>query len=310
MRYVTFGGSMKLFSHYIENQAKLNSEIRNWTNHIVGDTLSYSYRDTTYDSYSFPTRLHSHDYYELVIFEEGDIHYICDGNVYYPSFADMMLVPPGKFHVTVPDSEQTRYKRHVFYFYPSAFDSFGHRALMTFLSGKEKGELITFCDAENCREFTGILECLKKLWSGAASELEDALGLSYVIHLFYLFNNKSCQTKNSISSLPEKVLELQKYIDDNYSQISSVSEVAGHFFYSREYVSRLFKKHFDTTISDYITKRRVAESQLLIMQEHSMIDVSYRVGFGSLSTFIRAFRSVTNMTPSEYRKMRRRDFVR
>ena len=99
--------------------------------------------------------------------------------------------------------------------------------------------------------------------------------------------------------------EHRERIDQNFSKISSVSQVAEHFFYSREYVSRLFKKHFDTTISDYISKRRIAESQLLIVKGIPLIDVAYQVGFGSLSTFIRAFRTVTDMTPSEYRKIRK-----
>ena len=40
---------MKLLSHYIEHQKTLYPEIINWKNHIVGDMLSYSYRDTVYD---------------------------------------------------------------------------------------------------------------------------------------------------------------------------------------------------------------------------------------------------------------------
>ena len=110
--------------------------------------------------------------------------------------------------------------------------------------------------------------------------------------------------------MPENVLKIQNYIDHNFSVISSVSQVAEHFFYSREYTSRLFRKHFDTTISDYIMKRRVAESQALILRDMPMIDIAYQVGFGSLSTFIRAFRSVTNMTPSEYRKLRKEIFIK
>lgn len=301
---------MKLFSHYIENQTKVNFEIINWTNHIVGDMLAYSYRDTSYDRRTFPSRLHSHDYYEMVVFEEGDIHYICDGTVYYPKYADIMLVPPGKFHVAAPDSEKTRYKRHVFYFYPAAFDAIGHPALVGFLTELKNGELFSFGSADVRREFSSLLEKMSLLWKGNASPLEDALALSNIINVFYLLNHKSCKPTKSIAILPENVLELQKYIDSEFSQIKNVSDVAEHFFYSREYISRLFKKYFDTTISDYITKRRVAESQILIMQGVPMVDAAYRVGFGSLSTFIRAFRSVTNMTPSEYRKVRRESMVR
>ena len=296
---------MKLLSHYIEHQIKNDIRIINWENHIITETLSYAYRDTVYDNQTFPSNLHYHDYYELVIFEEGDIQYICEGCVYHPQYGDIILIPPGKFHMSVINGECTRYKRHVFYLYPSAFDVIGHGALTSFLNQTTNVDMFAFDLADTKQIFMDLLRCLKERFDLEYSPLEEALGLSYIIHVFYLLNQKNCQPKNEITSLPENILMLQHYIDHNFSRISSVSQVAEHFFYSREYVSRLFKKHFDTTISDYIMKRRIAESQLLIMQGLPLIDVAYQVGFGSLSTFIRTFRTVTDMTPSAYRKMRK-----
>ena len=282
-----------------------NPEISNWENHIVNDMLSYSYRDTLYDRRTYPSDLHYHDYYELVVFEEGDIQYLCEGRVYYPKYGDIILIPPGKFHMSVIDSESTRYRRHVFYLYPSAFDSIGHSVLTAFLNRTEIGDLLAFGALDTKQKFMEAIEHLKESFEIPPSPLENALSLSHIIRVFYLLNQKNCQSKNEISSLPENILMLQHYIDSNFAQISSVSQVAEHFFYSREYVSRLFRKYFDTTISDYIMKRRISESQLLISQGVPILDVAYQVGFGSLSTFIRAFRSVTNMTPSEYRKLRK-----
>ena len=150
-----------------------------------------------------------------------------------------------------------------------------------------------------------LLRRLRKALDAAPSALEEALGLSYILQIFYLLNQKNCRPKDEAASLPDNILLLRRYIDENYAQIESVSQVAEHFYYSREYVSRLFRKYFDTAISDYIMKRRIAESQRLIMEDLPIIEVAYQVGFGSLSTFIRAFRSVANMTPSEYRKLRK-----
>lgn len=296
---------MKLLSHYIEHQIKTDIRIINWENHIITETLSYAYRDTEYDNQTFPSNLHYHDYYELVIFEEGDIQYICEGCVYQPQYGDIILIPPGKFHMSVINGECTRYKRHVLYLYPSAFDVIGHGALTSFLNRTINGDMFGFGSTEAKQAFMDTLVRLKESFCSEPSPLEEALGLSYIIQVFYLLNQKNCQSKKEISSLPENILMLQQYIDHNFAVISSVSQVAEHFFYSREYVSRLFKKHFDTTISDYIMKRRIAESQLLIVQGLPLIDVAYQVGFGSLSTFIRAFRTVTDMTPSAYRKMRK-----
>ena len=293
---------MELLSHYIKHQMKLCPEIVNWENHIIGEGLYYSYRNTVYNRDTYPSNLHYHNYYELVVFEEGDIRYVCDSRVYYPKYADIILIPPGKFHMSAINSDSTRYKRHVFYLYPSAFDAIGGGALTSFLCLTENGDILEIEDREARENFMSLLCDLPKIF-GELSPLGAALGYSYVIQIFYLMNKKICKLKNEYDALPENILSLRNYIDKNYAQISSVSEVADHFFYSREYVSRLFKKYFDTTISDYITKRRIAESQALIMQNIPIIDVAYQVGFGSLSTFIRAFRTVTNMTPSEYRKI-------
>lgn len=294
---------MKLLSHYIENQKNSYHEIVNWSNHIINDMLFYSYRSTDYDRRTHPSQLHYHDYYELVVFEDGDIQYVCDSAVFHPRKGDIILVPPNKFHSSMIKAEQTHYVRHVFYFYPEAFDELGHGALLAFITRFPEGGMFTPDTAELGRELWDQLEALKRLWQNNPSPLEQALGLSYIIRIFYLFNQQSCETEEKTEMLPENLRMLQSYIDENYGQITSVNMVAGHFFYSREYVSRLFKKHFDITISDYIMKRRIAESQLLILKGVSLIDTAYRVGFGSLSTFIRAFRKVTGMTPSEYRKV-------
>lgn len=292
---------MKLLSHYTEQQRKRYPEIINWENHIILDKLSYSYRDTVYDKSTYPSNLHYHDYYELVIPEEGNIRYICEECVYYPRHGDIILIPPRKFHMSAIDCESTRYKRHVFYLYPSAFDSIGHSALTSFLKEKTKAPLFTLHSGKAQKELHNQLQLLRCVSDTPASPLKDALMLSYVIHIFCLLNKRKSQFETELVSLPESILMIQRYIDRNFSQISSVTDVAKHFFYSREYVSRSFAKHFNTTISSYITKRKVAKSQELILKALPIIEVSYQVGFGSVSTFIRAFKSVTGMTPGEYR---------
>ena len=297
---------MQLLSHYIEHQSKNDVRIVNWHNHIVTDSLSYSYRDTVYDNRTYPSALHYHDYYELVVLEEGDIRYICEGHVYHPHYGDCILIPPGKFHMSVIHGERTRYRRHVFYFYPSAFDTVGHGVLTSFVQRIREGDILTFASAESEQKLMEALGCLKKTFTDSMSPLDRALGLSHVLQVFCFMNQTDCRAKSEGLLLPERIRQLQQYIDANFATISSVSEVAQHFFYSREYISRLFRQYFDTTISDYIMKRRIAESQALIMEGVPLIEVAYRVGFGSLSTFIRAFRCVTDMTPSEYRKWKKR----
>ena len=59
--------------------------------------------------------------------------------------------------------------------------------------------------------------------------------------------------------------------------------------------------HSPSSPGDYLLKCRVAHSQSLISQGVSLSDACYQSGFGSMSTFIRAFRTLTGRTPSQYR---------
>ncbi len=295
---------MKLLSHYVQNPAEARHEIMNWENVLINDSLFYSCRSTYYDTNTFPSRLHSHDYYELVIFDGGEINYVCESRVYSPRRGDVIIIPPGKFHMSKLKGESTHYKRHVFYLYPSAFDAVGD-CLSAVLWQADDGLLFSLSTVEKGEELLSLAEKLSSALKKDSDPLARALGFGYIIEIFCLLNRKDIRYRGDTERLPENILALQQYLDAHYTEIDSVSTVAEHFFYSREYVSRLFKKYYDTTILDYIHKLRISKSRTLIAEGMPIIDVCFAVGYSSLSTFIRAFRKVTNMTPSEYRKMAR-----
>ncbi|MBR4033855.1 MAG: helix-turn-helix transcriptional regulator [Clostridia bacterium] len=251
---------------------------------------------------TFPSSLHSHDYYELVIFVEGEINYVCESSVYSPKRGEVIIIPPGKFHMSKLKGERTHYKRHVFYLYPNAFDSISP-SLADILIRTKEGVHFSMESREREEELLTLSEKLASSLKSRGDDLSRALAFGYIIEIFCLLNRKDIRHSGESEHLPENILALQQYLDAHYTEINSVSEVAEHFFYSREYVSRLFKKYYDTTILDYIHKLRISKSRTLIAEGMPIIDVCYAVGFSSLSTFIRAFRTATDMTPSEYRKI-------
>ena len=130
-----------------------------------------------------------------------------------------------------------------------------------------------------------------------------ALVPAYLLRIFYAINAARWGSHEETPLLPQNVLEIRAYIDENFTEIESVGDVAKHFYYSREYVSRLFKQYFNTTVADYLRTRRVAHSCKLIADGATLGDACFLSGFTSLSTFIRCFRAVTGMTPSAYRSL-------
>ena len=295
---------MQLFSHYLNRTAQHSAAPHGWKNHVLGDALLYSYRDTLYHRGDFPSQLHYHDYYELLIVERGEIRYTCESHTYVPRAGDVILIPPGKFHMSEINAHSTRYVRNVFYLYPSAFSAAGLDCLCDFLARPQGQCVLTLPSPDKTQALLALLKRLQEALAAGDAPLERGLALSFVIQIFYLLNTALPHAPDA-APLPQNLLQIKQYIDEHYATVQSVTQIAQQFFYSREYTSRLFKKHFDITISGYILKRRIAKSQHLLAQGASITDTAFAVGFGSHSAFIAAFRAETGLTPSAYRKLKR-----
>ena len=69
------------------------------------------------------------------------------------------------------------------------------------------------------------------------------------------------------------------------------------------YFCRIFKRASGSGFIDYLNFVRICKSEkLLAAGTKSILDVSYDVGFSSVSYFNRIFKKYKNCTPTEYRR--------
>ncbi len=112
-----------------------------------------------------------------------------------------------------------------------------------------------------------------------------------------LVQNKA---RNKYSTLIQNVLN---YIDFNLSQQLTLSILADYSNVSSPYLSKIFKKEVGTTITDYITNRRIHESlRLLSMTNMQIQDISSYVGILDFNYYAKTFKKYIGCTPTEYRK--------
>ena len=293
---------MKKLSYYKQSNEENIKQVINWQDHDLGDSLFYSYRSTLYNSNTFPSSLHYHNYYELVILEEGNIEYICDSTCVHPKTGDILLIPPGMFHMSKIGCEETNYKRHVFYLYPDAVDSFGCEELVSFLKGTSKGITVFSPLDKNRSMIFSLLHQLSQALDQGINPKYQALAKGLIIQIFFYIGESNSIQGDNETAFPKNVLAIKEYIEQHFMEISSVKEVADRFFYSREYISRLFRQYLNTSVSNYIKARRIAYSQQLIEQGCPISVACYQSGFENMSTFIRTFRNISGITPSAYRK--------
>lgn len=74
---------------------------------------------------------------------------------------------------------------------------------------------------------------------------------------------------------------------------------------SRSTLWRLFRCRYNESPASYMKAVQIHHAQQLLREtDLSATEVGYRCGFGTRRTFFRAFRRVTSMTPSEWRRER------
>ncbi len=272
-----------------------------WTDYWLGDHMVYSHRKTDFSFSNFPDRLHSHSAYELNLLRRGDVTLIADSHTVQISPGTLFIARPGCIHTTQLLSETT-YERYIFYLDEHAFDFIGGSALLRFLHTKDY--TLSFpLELED-----SIYSTLHRLDRALADNSAESVGLaySYLIQLFYLFNRHAISNTQGIQAIPQNALQIKRYVDENYITLNTTAEIAEHFFYRREYVSRVFKEYFGTNLSDYLSMLKIRHSKDLLKAGVSVTDACYKSGFRNMSTFASAFRNQVHMNPSSYRKAQKK----
>lgn len=101
----------------------------------------------------------------------------------------------------------------------------------------------------------------------------------------------------------DKISEAIKYIDENQNDSLSVELIAEHFAFSPYYFHRLFTAVVGKSMIAYVRDRRVIYAcKMLSETDRKVLDIALDCGFDSAQSFSRSFKSVTGMSPTEYRK--------
>ena len=275
---------------------KRHQHRRGWTDIPVGGELIYSHRITNYTRENFTEGLHVHEYYELIIYVEGDVEYINENTLITPSPYTVVWFKPGLMH-TARLVSPSKYERYVLYFSPDFFELGGMRTPMT--DFMESSESFAVKIPSNMTD--SVLSMLKK--ADSVCELDksysELLLKACIIEIFGILNSSKLQTEKA-DEFAETMAEVKRYIDEEYANIVTIQDIANKFFYSREHLSRKFNAAFNIHISKYLAKRRVMES-LEHLQKTSVAHAAYAVGFHSQSAYISAFAKNMGCLPSEYK---------
>lgn len=99
-----------------------------------------------------------------------------------------------------------------------------------------------------------------------------------------------------------RVQTVKDYIDTHYREEVRVETLADLVNMTPNALSRFFKQKTNRSIYNYINEVRIGQATLLLANSAmTVVEISYKCGFNTISNFNRTFKSVKGLTPTEFR---------
>ncbi|MDQ5924050.1 MAG: hypothetical protein QG598_1129, partial [Bacillota bacterium] len=248
---------------------------------------------------------HHHDFSKIVILIDGDLTYYIEGKAYILKPWDILFVNKNEIHKPVVNPDKY-YERIVIWLNPDFMAKYaqGNNDLLKCfeVAIKNNYNLLRL----NMKSIDIIKNLIQDIQNCNNSNefgseiLKESLFVQLMVLMNRLFLN-SDKNRDIEDIQYDKTIEgVLNYINSNLENDLSIDTIASEFFISKYYLMRKFKNQIGSSIHNYVVQKRLILARSLISDGLSMSSVCSRCGFNDYSSFVRAFKKVYGVSPSNY----------
>lgn len=248
---------------------------------------------------------HHHDFSKIVILIDGDLTYYIEGKAYILKPWDILFINKNEIHKPVVNPDKY-YERIVIWLNPDFMAKYaqGNNDLLKCfeIAIKNNYNLLRL----NMKSIEIIKNIIKDIQSCDNSNefgseiLKESLFVQLMVLMNRLFLN-SDKNRDMEDIQYDKTIEgVLNYINSNLESDLSIDTIASKFFISKYYLMRKFKNQIGSSIHNYIIQKRLILAKSLISEGLTMSNVCSKCGFNDYSSFVRAFKKIYGVSPSNY----------
>ena len=233
-------------------------------------------------------------------------------SVHYHSEIEIIYVVNGKISVTINSVDNTLQQGDICIIMPGEIHSLAsnissHIYIMKFFSSGE----FNFMRIQNILSPTNANYAIfKKIIDNIATEdTERSIGYKNAINMYsnelilqILRTLKPQKMSDEIKRTEIKHLnflnEVNEYLEENYTEKISLSDISSYFGYSKFYFSHLFKEITLQSFIDFLIAFRMEKAVTMLMNGQNITKIALECGFGSSRNFNRHFKNLYNTTPT------------
>ena len=239
---------------------------------------------------------HFHDCHQLLYIEEGNVTVTIGDKVYRAGAGSLVLI--SRFENHSIQIESPVYRRYSLRLRP---DMSGRESKLLSILVNRPENFCHVLDLADAPEIPLLLKQILAEWNDRQPLWEKQL--EYCVYsLMICLHRHHPQLQQTKSDALKVIREVQTYLEENYSQPCSLESLAQQHHVSASHLSHSFKKITGQSVIGYLNACRFAVAKgLLCETDMDISDIVAACGFSDCSNFSRSFRSVTGMTPSQFR---------
>ena len=248
---------------------------------------------------------HHHDFSKIVILIDGDLTYYIEGKAYILKPWDILFVHKNEIHKPVVNPDKY-YERIVIWLNPDFMAKYaqGNNDLLKCFEVAIKNNYnLLRLNMKSIEVIKNLIQDIQNCNNSnefGSEILKESLFVQLMVLMNRLFLN-SDKNRDIEDIQYDKTIEgVLNYINSNLENDLSIDTIASEFFISKYYLMRKFKNQIGSSIHNYVVQKRLILARSLISDGLSVSSVCSRCGFNDYSSFVRAFKKVYGVSPSNY----------
>lgn len=248
---------------------------------------------------------HHHDFSKIVILIDGDLTYYIEGKAYILKPWDILFINKNEIHKPVVNPDKY-YERIVIWLNPDFMAKYaqGNNDLLKCFEVAIKNNYnLLRLNMKSIEIIKNIIQDIQSCDNSnefGSEILKESLFVQLMVLMNRLFLN-SDKNRDMEDIQYDKTIEgVLNYINSNLENDLSIDTIASKFFISKYYLMRKFKSQIGSSIHNYIIQKRLILAKSLISEGLTMSNVCSKCGFNDYSSFVRAFKKVYGVSPSNY----------
>ena len=238
---------------------------------------------------------HWHEHIEMLYLTGGECEFICNGKTFEARCGDLVVVNRTEIHSFVARGTAEYYSILLYPAFLSDIKRIGDP-----ICNRVRGD-------KNVERFFAELHTeYTEMKTGADMAMK---GILYTL-LTYLYRNYVYEGEGAgdgpmAREMLHRLDLVIKYISEHYHERITTAALSEMCYVSEAHFCRFFKGAVGKTVTRYVNEYRAQKAGVLLSKtDEPIAKIAAEVGFEDPNYFSRVFRSITGMSPQEYRASR------